>query len=108
MIAIFALLDDKLPNKPSPALFPIAISAIVALDVAFGGGFTGTSINTARDLGPRIFVWLYGLIKGYDVSGIFAGWQWLLYIIAPTAGCVFGGWFYKGVFAKLLPAASEK
>ena len=107
MIAIFALLDERLPNKPSAGLFPIAIGAVIALDIAFGGGFTGTAINTARDLGPRLFCFVYGLIRGYDVSGIFAGWQWVLYLTAPTVGCVFGGFFSRAVFAKLLPKKAE-
>ncbi len=59
--------------------------------------------NTARDFGPRLAGYIYGLIKGYDVSTIFSGWQWLMYIVAPCIGAVVGGLFHYGVIVKLLP-----
>ena len=105
---IFVLLDNRIPNKPSPAGFPWAIGIAISLLIALGGGFTGTCINPARDLGPRIAGLVYGLIRGYDVSGIFAGGQWLMYIIAPIIGAVLGGVFHYFVVIKLLPSTSEK
>lgn len=101
--AIFLLLDNKMPNKPSSTGFPWAIGIVISLLIALGGGFTGTCINPARDLGPRIASLIYGLIKGYDISGIFAGGQWVMYIIAPMVGAVLGGIFHYGVVVKLLP-----
>lgn len=100
---IFMLLDDRLPNKPSKAGFPWAIGFLISLTVALGGGFTGTCINPARDFGPRLAGLVYGLIKGYDVSALFAGGQWIMYIIAPMIGAVLGGVFHYGVVGKLLP-----
>lgn len=100
---IFVLLDERIPNKPSSAGFPWAIGIIISILIAFGGGFTGTCINPARDLGPRLCGLIYGLIKGYDVSTIFAGMQWVMYIIAPLFGAVLGGAFHYGVIVKLLP-----
>lgn len=102
-LGIFVLLDERIPNKPSAAGFPWAIGIIISLLIALGGGFTGTCINTARDLGPRLCGLVYGLIKGYDVSSIFAGGQWLMYIIAPILGAILGSWFHYGVVVKLLP-----
>lgn len=99
---IFILLNDRIPNKPSKAGFPWAIGILISLLIALGGGFTGTCINTARDLGPRIAGVLYGLIKGYDVSSVFAGGQWILYIIAPMIGAVLGGVFHR-IVEVLLP-----
>lgn len=101
--AIFLLLDERFPNKPSPQFFPIAIGIVISLDVAFGGGYSGACINPARDLGPRIVGYIYGSIKGYDVSAIFGDGQWLMYIIAPLIGAVLGGVFHRYVVAKLLP-----
>lgn len=99
---IFVLLNDKLSNKPSKEGFPWAIGILISLLVALGGGFSGTCINTARDLGPRIVGLLYGAIKGYDVSGIFSSWQWFMYIVAPMFGAILGGVCHVGVM-KLLP-----
>ena len=106
--AIFVLLDNRIPNKPSSAGFPWAIGIVISLLIALGGGLTGTCINPARDLGPRIAGLVYGLIRGYDVSGIFAGGQWLMYIIAPMIGAVLGGVFHYCVVVKLLPDTKEK
>lgn len=105
--AIFVLLDERIPNKPTPALFPIAIGAVISLLVAFGGGYSGACINPARDLGPRIVGYIYGLINGYDVSMIFGDWQWVMYIIAPCIGAILGGVLHFGVVVKLLPKKDE-
>lgn len=104
---IFVLLDKRIPNRPAPAGFPWAIGIVISLTIALGGGFTGTCINPARDLGPRISGFIYGLIKGYDVSAIFSDWQWLMYIIAPMIGAVLGGALHYGVIIKLLPKEKE-
>lgn len=105
---IFVLLEKKLPGIPTNDGFPWAIGIVISLTIALGGGFTGTCINTARDLGPRLAGFIYGLIKGYDVSTIFAGGQWLMYIIAPMIGAVVGGLFHYGVIVKLLPDKKEE
>lgn len=101
--SIFAFLDSRIPNKPTPALFPIAIGSVISLLVAFGGGYTGTCINTARDLGPRIVGFIYGKINGFDVSNIFGGVDWIVYIVAPCIGALLGGLFYFKIIVKLLP-----
>ena len=51
---------------------------------------------------------LYGLIKGYDVSSIFSGGQWILYIVAPMIGAVLGGVFHRVVEALLPEESSEE
>lgn len=103
IFCVFVFLDDRITSRPSAVAYPWVVGIIISLNIAFGGGFTGTCINTTRDLGPRIAGWIYGLVKGYDISCIFADGQWLMYIIAPMIGAVLGGAFYYGVIAKLLP-----
>ncbi len=63
--------------------------------------------HASRDLGPRLCGVLYGLIKGYDISGIFGNGQWLMYIIAPIIGGILGGLFHYKVVVKLLPDKDE-
>lgn len=105
--SVFFFHDERIPNRPSKAVCPWVIGIVISLAIAFGGGFTGTCMNPSRDLGPRIMGLVYGLMKGYDVSGIFAGGQWLMYILAPLLGAVLGGVFHFGVIIKLLPEKQE-
>ena len=106
--SVFFFQDERIPNRPSKAVCPWVIGIVISLAIAFGGGFSGTCMNPSRDLGPRIVGLVYGLMKGYDVSGIFAGGQWLMYILAPLLGAVLGGAFHFGVVIKLLPKEKEE
>lgn len=103
VFAIFAMLDERVPNRPTKAMFPIVISAIISFDVALGAEYAGTSINSARDFGPRVASLVYGLIKGYDVSPLFGNGTWLIYILAPMIGGLLGAAFHVFVVAKLFP-----
>lgn len=103
IFAIFLLLDERVPNRPNKMFFPVAIGGVVSLLVAYGGSYSGTAINTARDLAPRLVGYVYGLLSGHDVSGIFTDGQWIMYIVAPIAGALIGGLVYHKIFAKLLP-----
>ncbi|MEE1200438.1 MAG: MIP/aquaporin family protein [Christensenellales bacterium] len=105
--AIFLLLDERLPNRPSGKAFPVIIGAIISLDIAFGGGYSGACINTARDLGPRIAGYIYGITHGYDVSSLFGDTQWLMYIVAPCLGAILGGVLHFGIIRRLLPDPKE-
>lgn len=101
LIAILAMIDDRFVNKPGDALFPWAIAVLIVFLISFGG-YTGCGINGARDFGPRLAGLLWCLIRGIDPSPIFAGGQWLMYIVAPCAGAVFGGWFFDKCICSLL------
>lgn len=108
VIAVFAITDDRMPNKPSNSFFPFVIAFFILWAVTWGAGFTGTAINMARDFGPRVVGFIYGLINGYDVSACFSDGLWLLYFFVPCIGAVCGALFYDGVIAKLLPKREVK
>jgi glycerol uptake facilitator-like aquaporin len=57
---IFAVVDKKNDNKPSPGLAPLIIGFIVFLIGMTFGFNCGYAINPARDLGPRIFTAMAG------------------------------------------------
>lgn len=103
LMVVFACIDPRIPNRPSAEIFPFAMGAFILFIVCFSGAFTGTCLNLARDLGARLAGVILGVTLGYDITPIFSGGQWIMYIIAPTLGAVFGGYFYEKVIAPLLP-----
>ncbi len=108
LVVICACIDKRIINKPGNALFPFAIALYILFVVAFTGGYTGTALNMARDFGPRISGFVYGLLNGYDVSQCFADGVWILYFFAPACGAVAGTFFFDKVVSKLLPKAQEE
>ena len=109
IVAVFAMLDERFPHRPSPMLFPWAVGFLVVFLFCFGG-FTATCINPARDFGPRVAGLIYALINGMDISPIFSGGYWLLYIISPLTGAALGGLFFDKVIVPLFgktPKAEE-
>ncbi|MGD9960294.1 MIP/aquaporin family protein [Nocardioides sp.] len=81
---ILAVTDNRREGSGIPA--PIAIGLALALMHFALIGFTGTSVNPARSIGPALF----------------AGWdalqqQWL-FILAPLAGAALAGFGYPAIF----------
>ena len=70
IFCVFLFTDERVTSRPSAAASPWVIGIVISLNIAFGGGFTGTCLNSTRDLGPRIVALIYGLLKGYDIFGI--------------------------------------
>lgn len=81
---ILAVTDNRRDGTGIPA--PIAIGLALALMHFALIGFTGTSVNPARSIGP-------GLFAGWDV----AQQQWV-FILAPLAGAALAGFGYPAIF----------
>ena len=65
--------------------FPFVIGAIVLIVGISFGGMHGYAINPARDLAPRIFVYL----MGFKNIG-FEGMVWLVPVLGPIVGGILG------------------
>lgn len=101
LIMICSFIDDRCINKPTLSLFPFAIAFLIWFLISWSGGYTGTALNVARDFGPRLFGYIYGIIKGYDVSMCFSSAQWILYIVAPFIGGILGVVIFDNIISKL-------
>ena len=92
VIAVGAYFKDAANN----AAFPFIIGAIVlAIGISFGG-MNGYAINPARDLGPRIILWLVG----FKNNGFNEFRVWSVPIIGPIIGAFLGAILYKILLSK--------
>ncbi len=102
IFAIFVLADSRNPNIPSKGMYSFVVGAIIAINISWGADYSGACFNPARDFGPRVVSYIYGLVKGYDISAVFSGHLWLVYLLAPCIGGILGGAFYFGVVGRML------
>ena len=103
--AVFLLLDPRFPGRVPDQFFAVAIGAVIACCIVFCAGLSGGCLNFARDIGTRLVHFVFGLINGKDVSYLFTNLHWVIFLVAPTLGSLFGAWFQFNVVAKLLPEA---
>jgi len=100
VIFILVLLELRSVNLPIPWAFPLVLALAVAMIVVVEGPASMVSLNAARDLGPRLFMWFTGW-KGMAFPGPRSDW-WAT-TIAPTVGAVVGGYFYDFVIQPFMP-----
>jgi glycerol uptake facilitator protein len=105
MFMILQLLEAKNALKPSIVLFPYALGIVVFAIVALTAPLSMTSLNGARDLGPRTLAWLlgWGAMAFPGPRGDF----WIP-TIAPICGAVFAGWFHDRIFLRLYHTADPE
>ncbi|MDR0484139.1 MAG: aquaporin family protein [Alphaproteobacteria bacterium] len=85
LIYLILAVGNFIKNPTENMAFPFVIGAIVLIIGISFGGMNGYAINPARDLGPRIFVWL----MGFQNTG-FTGTVWLVPVIGPIVGGILG------------------
>jgi glycerol uptake facilitator protein len=91
VLFVLAVIDTKnLSVQSNMGPFIIGM-AVMAIGVAFGVG-TGYAINPARDLGPRIFLWLEGWGKN-AFPGPYG--YWWVPILGPLIGSSIAAFAYR-------------
>jgi len=101
-LVIFAVTDDRNSAAPLARLAPVFIGLTVAVLVSILGPLTQSSLNPARDSGPRFFAYLagWGAYAFPSGTGYFT-----VYLLAPIVGAVLGGGLYLGVLRPaMIPA----
>ncbi len=103
MMAIFSLIDPGQPNT-GPGWTPWLIGLTVGMLVMIEAPITMTSMNAARDLGPRLWIALMG--AGGNAFPGPAGWgNTISTTIICTLGAIAGAYFHDFV---MKPAYKEE
>ena len=89
--------------RPAPGIAPVLVGLTVWSIGLSLGGLTGYAINPARDFGPRLAAWCLGWGTIFQShNGYF-----LVPLLAPLAGGVFGIWLYDLAIAQHLAEVEE-
>jgi glycerol uptake facilitator protein len=99
---ILALLERRSVNGPAGWFFPFALGLLVCMIVIIDGPLTMTSLNPARDLGPRIMALLMGF-GSVAFPGVRDGGSLLVTAGAPLVGGVVGALFFDYVMKPFFP-----
>ena len=88
-LGIFGLTAESNPFR-SGRLTPLAIGLLLTLLICLFAPLSQAGFNPARDFAPRLFSAFAGW-GGYAFSANGLGWL-LVYMVAPVAGALAGGW----------------
>ncbi len=102
MIIILMLLEARSVNAPTGWFFPLALGVGVCMLVFVTAPLTMTSLNPARDLGPRIMTLLWGF-GSVAFPGIRDGGSLLVTVGGPIVGGVAGALFFDYVMKPFYP-----
>jgi len=100
---ILVLLERRSVNAPAAWFFPFALGLLICMIVIIDGPLTMTSLNPARDLGPRILTLLMGF-GTIAFPGVRDGGSLLVTAGAPLVGGVLGALFFDYVMKPFFPA----
>lgn len=99
---ILALLERRSVNGPTSWFFPFALGLLVCMIVVIDGPLTMTSLNPARDLGPRILTLLMGF-GSMAFPGPQNGGSLLITVGGPLVGGAGGALFFDYVMKPFFP-----
>ncbi|WP_279145684.1 MIP/aquaporin family protein [Photobacterium carnosum] len=101
MFAILAIGDDK-NGAPRGAMGPLLIGLVIAVIGGSLGPLTGFAMNPARDFGPKLLTFF----AGWDTVALTGAKDipyFIVPILAPICGALFGGWAYPKFMGVYLP-----
>lgn len=104
VFGIFAITEQYNEQAPGANSGALIIGLLVASIGASMGYLEAWAINPARDLGPRLFCYLFGWGNSALPS---PGNYWWIPIVAPLVGGVLGGGAYQILIHQFLPARNR-
>ena len=107
LLVVLALLESRHVNAPSSWFFPLIVGSTVGLLILIFAPTSQTSLNPARDLGPRILLWLMGF---GDVAfpGPNNGLSLVVTMVGPVVGAVAGAFFFDKVLRPAIPGVEPR
>lgn len=102
VVFILVLLEGRSVNAPRGWFFPLALGVAVCMLVFVEAPLTMTSLNPARDLGPRILTWLMGF-GPIAFPGVRGGGSLLVTVVGPLVGGPLGALFFDYVMKPFYP-----
>jgi glycerol uptake facilitator protein len=99
---VFVVTDKRNEGRPLANLGPVFIGLTVSALISILAPLTQACLNPARDFGPRLFAYFAGW-GSVALPGL-ADLSWLtVYILAPLAGAIAGGWFQHFMLGTAYP-----
>ena len=102
LLVILSLLETRHVNAPSAWFFPLIVGATIGLLIMFIAPISQASFNPARDLGPRILLWLVGF-GSVAFPGPNHGLSLIVTTIGPIIGGIIGALFFDKVMRPNIP-----
>ena len=102
LLLILSLLETRSINAPSAWFFPLTVGAFVGMLVFVTAPLTMTSLNAARDLGPRVMALFMGFGK-VAFPGPRNGLSLMITVVGPCVGGVLGALFFDRVIRPFYP-----
>jgi len=106
LIVILSLLETRSINAPSAWFFPLTVGAFVGMLVFVTAPLTMTSLNAARNLGPRIMALFMGFGK-VAFPGPRNGLSLMITVVGPCVGAVLGALFFDRVIRPFYPLPEQ-
>lgn len=107
LLVILSLLDTRHVNAPSAWFFPLIVGSTVGLLIMFVAPVSQASFNPARDIGPRIMLYLMGF-GSVAFPGPNGGLSLVVTTIGPVIGAVAGAFFFDKIVRPAIPGVEPE
>ena len=107
LLVILSLLETRHVNAPSAWFFPLIVGGTVGLLILIFAPVSQTSLNAARDLGPRFLLWLMGF-GPVAFPGPNGGLGLVTTVVGPSLGGVAGAVFFDKVVRPNIPGVEPE